>query len=308
MASHGAAGAMTTGASAAAAAHDDDLKEIIVTGREPRYVSPTLRDRIGRIWAPVYINGKGPFRLVLDTGASHSGITAIVADVLGVPADTSPPILLHGVTGSGFVPTIRVDTLSVGDLDVNSALLPILADAFGGAQGVLGADGLADKRVFIDFQHDRISITYSRGEKATHGFVVVPFHSARGALILIGAQVGSVHANAIVDTGAQVTIANLALRAALRHADNISYGERDKIQGVTMDVEDGMLAATPTITVGGIGISNANVTYADMAIFQQWRLQNDPTIIIGMDVLGLLDTLIIDYRRHELQIRMHGAT
>jgi hypothetical protein len=26
--------------------------------------------------------------------------------------------------------------------------------------------------------------------------------------------------------------------------------------------------------------------------------------LIGMDVLGLLDTLIIDYRRHELQLRM----
>jgi hypothetical protein len=26
--------------------------------------------------------------------------------------------------------------------------------------------------------------------------------------------------------------------------------------------------------------------------------------LIGMDSLGLLDTLIIDYRRHELQLRM----
>ena len=42
---------------------------------EPRYVAPTLRDRIGRVWAPVYINGQGPLRLVLDTGASASAVT-----------------------------------------------------------------------------------------------------------------------------------------------------------------------------------------------------------------------------------------
>jgi len=31
---------------------------------------------------------------------------------------------------------------------------------------------------------------------------------------------------------------------------------------------------------------------------------SQPAILIGMDTLGLLDTLIIDYRRHELQIRL----
>ena len=45
------------------------LETVVVSAPEPRYVAPTLRDRIGRIWAPVYLIDKGPFRLVLDTGA-----------------------------------------------------------------------------------------------------------------------------------------------------------------------------------------------------------------------------------------------
>ena len=69
----------------------DELTEIMVEAREPRYVSPTRRDQIGRIWAPVMINGRGPFRLVLDTGASHSAVTALVALALGIPTDRSPP-------------------------------------------------------------------------------------------------------------------------------------------------------------------------------------------------------------------------
>ena len=128
----------------------DELTEIMVEAREPRYVSPTRRDQIGRIWAPVMINGRGPFRLVLDTGASHSAITALVALALGIPTDRSPPVILRGVTGFATVPTIRVDTLSIGDVAVDQAILPIVPDALGGAEGVLGSEGLVGKRIFID--------------------------------------------------------------------------------------------------------------------------------------------------------------
>src|SRR6478735_4525119 len=75
------------------------LEEIVITAREPRYVAPTTRDRIGRIWAPVSINGKGPYRLVLDTGATHSAVTAEAAQALGLPQSAAEQVMLHGVTG-----------------------------------------------------------------------------------------------------------------------------------------------------------------------------------------------------------------
>jgi hypothetical protein len=40
-------------------------------------------------------------------------------------------------------------------------------------------------------------------------------------------------------------------------------------------------------------------------IFEHWHLTREPALLIGMDALGLLDELIIDYRRRELQLRMH---
>ena len=40
-----------------------------------------------------------------------------------------------------------------------------------------------------------------------------------------------------------------------------------------------------------------------MHIFEHWKLTREPALLIGMDALGLLDTLIIDYRRAELQVR-----
>ena len=47
-----------------------------------------------------------------------------------------------------------------------------------------------------------------------------------------------------------------------------------------------------------------SVTYGDLYILKQWKLTHTPAILIGMDTLGLLDTLVIDYKRHELQMRM----
>jgi hypothetical protein len=282
----------------------EQLSEIMIEAREPRFVAPTRRDQIGRIWAPVLINGRGPFRLVLDTGASHSGVTAMVALALGIPTDQSPPVILRGVTGSATVPTIRVDSLSVGDVAVDSPLLPIVPDALGGAEGVLGAEGLANKRVFIDFRHDQIIITYSRNERSAHDFAAIPFRSLHGQLIVIDAMVGRVRAKAIIDTGGQMTIANLALRDALMRRSALPRGSPDEIIGTTLDVQNGELMAMPPIEFGsGITILDAGVTFADVYLFKQWKMTAEPAILIGMDALGLLDTLIIDYRRHELQMR-----
>jgi hypothetical protein len=282
----------------------DQLAEIMVEAREPRFVAPTRRDRIGRIWAPVLINGRGPFRLVLDTGASSSAVTAMVALALGMPTDQSPQVLLRGVTGEAAVPTIRVDTLSVGDLAVDSPVLPIVPDALGGAEGILGSEGLKNKRIFIDFRHDQIVITYSRDERPERGFLTVPFKLIRGQLIVVDALVGTVHAKAIIDTGGQATIGNLALRDALSEHNLGFRGKPDEIMGATLAVEKGELIDTPAIGMGSIRIRDYGVTFADVYIFKHWKFINEPAIMIGMDALGTLDTLIIDYRRHEMQIRI----
>ncbi len=44
-----------------------------------------------------------------------------------------------------------------------------------------------------------------------------------------------------------------------------------------------------------------------MYIFDRWHLMNDPTLVLGMDVLGTVDVLVIDYRLRELQIRLRHS-
>ena len=250
----------------------------------------------------MWINGKGPFRLVLDTGANHSGVTAQVAELLGVPLNESAPVLLRGVTGIVSVPTIRVDSFTVGDLTLSPAILPIVTDAMGAAEGVLAPDEFKDKRIMIDFKHDRIDVRRSHNERARSGFVTIPLEHSAAGLLMFHALAGGVRIQAIIDTGGQRTIGNLAMRDALiRHH---SQGRSGQIFDVTAESQRGEAFPSPPILLGSIEIHGALITYGEMHIFERWELTKQPALLIGMDVIGLLDTFIIDYRCHELQLRM----
>jgi Aspartyl protease len=278
----------------------DQLDEVLVQTTEPRYVSPTRRDRIGRIWAPVLIDGKGPYRMVLDTGANRSAITTRAAQSLGNAAVTTT--VVTGFTGSAIVPTLHVNSLEVGDLLIGPSNLPVLADVFGGAQGVLGFEGLENKRIYADFTHDRLEITLSHGERAKRDFMVVPLTQTPGGLLVADVRVGWVHAKAIIDTGAQGTVGNLALRDALMHHPP-KDATHEEIIGVTLDVQKGDNLLAPDIDFGSLQVKGAHITFGDMYLFQHWKLTDEPTLTLGMDLLGSFDVLIIDYNRRELQIR-----
>ncbi len=277
------------------------LSEIVIEAPEPRFVAPTRRDKIGRIWAPVMINGRGPFRLVLDTGASRSAVNTQVAEAIGIAPDFTQPVLLRGVTGIVAVPTIRVDSFSVGDVIVTPATLPIVVDALGGADGILGTDGFGDKRVYIDFRHDLITVTHSHATRAPPDFVSVPLERSGADLLTVSAHVGGVRVHAIIDTGGQATIGNEAMRQAL--VRRRAQGTRSEVIDVTNASQEGESFPSPPIELGSLRIEGARITYGDMHIFDHWHLIKEPALLIGMDTLGLLDVFIIDYRRHELQLR-----
>lgn len=278
------------------------LQELIVEGAEPRFVAKTTRDRIGRIWAPVLIDGKGPFRLVLDTGANHSAVIPATAAALGSTGSAMTTVVT-GFTGSAVVPTIAVSKMEVGDLLMGPTTLPVVADVFGGAQGVLGNEGLEGKRILADFSHDRLVIAHSHGDSGGIGFTVVNFKVIEGGLPECDVKVGGIHAKAIIDTGAQGTVGNLLLQEALmRHPPRET--KRADIIGVTLDVQSGDNVPAPQIEMGGLTISGVRIIFGDMYLFQHYHLTNKPVLLVGMDLLGSFDVLIIDYRMHQMMVKL----
>jgi len=274
---------------------------VTVEGNEPKYVAPNTLDRIGRIWAPVKINGKGPFRLVLDTSANSSAIVGSVADRLALAPQQTHKVKLIGVTGTAVVDTLSIDSMEVGDIDLGGARLPVVADVFGGAEGVLGPQNFNDKRIFVDFHKDLIRIAKSTGRLAEEGFTRIPVTMDRHQLLMFDIRVGGVKTKAILSTGGQRTIGNDSLREAL--LKRIQEGKEENIVGVTLDVTQGQSMAVPPITIGNTSFRNVHITFAEPYIFQQWKLTREPAMLIGMDIIGSLDTVVIDYKMREIHIR-----
>jgi predicted aspartyl protease len=280
------------------------LEEVKVTAPEPRYVAPTLRDRIGRIWAPVTIDGKGPLRLVLDTGASRSALTPAALNKLGIQPDLDRMVLLRGTTGSARVPTVRVGQVEIGDLLAERQTMVVVDDAFGGADGVLATTALRDRRILADFRRDRIEITRSSGERAPPGFTTLRIKLLDQHVPWVEAMVGGVRVKAVIDTGAQSTIGNLALRDALLAKRREVDPREEGVIGVTGDLQEGRSMAAPAIQLERIMVRRARINFVDLHIFQRWQLRDEPAMLLGMDVIGVLDTVILDYRRRELQVRL----
>jgi predicted aspartyl protease len=273
---------------------------------EPLYVAPTHLDRIGRILAPVKINGQGPFRFMVDTGASHSAIALRVAQSLHLTAGSSASMTLNGVTGTASVPAVQVDRLQAGDVVLEHRQLPVLEYVLANADGILGVEGFEDKRILVDFERDLITISRSRSQRPAFGFSVVPVKLRFGRLLVIDVAVGGIRAKGVIDTGSEATLGNSALARELGLRVNPKKPPTE-VFGATPDLQHGASVTIPQISLGEMHITNASVTFGDLYVFKLWELERQPAMLIGMDVLGKLGTLVIDYRRRELQIKLPRA-
>jgi hypothetical protein len=79
------------------------------------FALPTTRDHIGRVVVAATVNGKGPFRFAVDTGATHSTITPALVHVLGLKPSEAPTVVLNGITGTAQVAAVMLDKLQTGD-------------------------------------------------------------------------------------------------------------------------------------------------------------------------------------------------
>lgn len=271
-----------------------------VAGAEPVFATPTTLDRIGRILVPVTINGQGPFKMLVDTGANRTTITTDVAQKLGLNYAAAPTIILNGVTGSASVPAVEVDRMRAGDLVLEGQQVPVvLPHLIGGADGILGIAGLRDQRLVVDFKRDFVTISRSRSRYARTDELRIRADRVAGGLLGAHVRIGRVRALAVIDTGGQQTLGNRALQEALR-ADARAQAT---VYGTTEETMIGDIAAVPDIKLDGALFRHVVVAFGDFHIFDVWDLTEEPALIIGMDVLGSMDTFMIDFRLGEIHLR-----
>ena len=266
------------------------------------FALPTTHDHIGRVVVATMVNGKGPFRFIVDTGATHSTVSPGLVRALGLQPAEVPSIVLNGITGTAQVAAVTIDSLQTGDLTVDQLVVPVVwAPVMAGADGILGAAGLTGKSLSVDFVRNRVRI--SRGVEMAVRADALKIHAARvtHGLMTLSMQVGRVHGLAVIDTGSERTLGNPALRDALKLRTRTGAEALvTSVYGATAQVERGEIWRAPTILIDTLRINDVQVVYGDFHIFKVWQMQDTPAMIVGMDVLGTVTSLGIDFRNEDV--------
>ena len=117
----------------------------------------------------VYINGEGPYDLVLDTGATLTCVDQRVASELALPRAAAAVGYGAGVGGSGAVSLVRVDSLRLGEARAERMTACVLdlqhlqalhgiGSAGSSVHGLLGLNFLRNFRVSLDFERNVVSL------------------------------------------------------------------------------------------------------------------------------------------------------
>jgi hypothetical protein len=269
------------------------------------YAEATRPDELGRIVVPVMLSKQGPFHFMLDTGATRTAIAARTVAQLGLQPDQQQRVLLRGVSGVKRVPTVVLQKLEAGSMQFDQLRVPVLSGrVMEGLDGVIGADTLNTHRVSADFRNDRIRISDGSDGRADKRYQVVAFKRISRPLVMIDVLVGPVRARAVIDTGGAHTLGNNALLGALRSrfGGNLPGTVQSRVADATDTLQPALLAPVPYLVFGPVALANLPVSFGDFSIFDIWGINDRPTLLLGMDVLGMLDGMIIDYPRKELHI------
>ncbi|MBA3667465.1 MAG: aspartyl protease family protein [Sphingomonas sp.] len=261
-----------------------------------------------RMTVEVRVNGRGPYRFLVDSGADSSVVGLRIARELQLPVGT--PAILHATTGSAQVDRVLVDELSLGQSTVRDLELPALREQDLGGEGLIGIDALVEQRLMMDFEKRVIRAEDARQPaKLVHGEIVVTARRRRGQLILTQVSAAGLPIEAVVDTGSEITIGNLALR------DRLIRGNRNKfvtvavigVTGATMNLQ---LARVDELRLGSVTLRDVPIAFADVPPFALFGLSKEPALLLGTDLLETFRRVSLDFRARKVrfQLRRCGST
>ena len=152
-----------------------------------------------------------------------------------------------------------------------------------------------------------ISPSQRREENWPDGEIVVMGRRHFGRLVLIDSEVDGQRVWVIVDTGSQISVANTALRDALRRRGRLGATHPVELMSIT----GGRLTAEYTIArrirIGGVNIVRLPIAFADVHPFRQLELMDRPALLLGMDALQLFDRVSVDFANRRVRLLLDAV-
>ena len=258
-----------------------------------------------RLTVEVGVNGTGPYRFVVDSGADSSVIGSRLASALRLPPGR--PALLNGVTESRRVERVLVDALQLGPSAFRDLELPRLDERDIGATGMIGLDALVEQRLMLDFEKRKISVDDAKKPAPRmDGEIVVTARLKRGQLILTQVSANRLPLDAVVDTGSEITIGNMALRNQIvrRHQAVLEPIEVIGVTGKAIKLE---MATVRELRVGGVIMNNVPVAFADVPPFEVFGLEAKPALLLGTDLMENFRKVSLDFKARKVRFQLRSC-
>jgi predicted aspartyl protease len=252
----------------------------------------------------VRIDGRGPYRFVIDTGADRSVLATDVAAELNLKH--AGRALMEGVVRAMAADTVTVNTLSFGPIKCQNLVIPTLPRSMLRADGYLGLDALDGHRVTFDFKNRRLRVIEPRSRLSALWVrpdeTRVRTSGSAGHLRAVDCLVDGVTATAFVDTGAEVSAGNSSLLAALSiRKSKISESDPVTLTDITGGQISGYVTLVEMIQLKELQFTGCPLVIADFKIFDVWGLREHPALLIGMNILRRFSIVSIDYGLKELR-------
>ena len=255
-------------------------------------------ERFRRLTVPVMIDGKGPYRFMIDTGAQSTVVARSVADELGL-VERRRAVLI-GALSQQEVETVDLNNFLVGDRSFSLLDAPIVeGEHIGGVDGILGVDMLQQQSVLFDFEEPRMAVVESAEAPANDFQIVVRARKKLGKLVVWRAVIDRVSTRVIIDTGAQSSIGNLALQSRLHRADPLGVTSMIDVNGEESPVE---MRLGDELKMDDVTIRNVPIVFADSPTFRALDLDDSPALILGMDALRLFRRVAIDFSKGRIML------
>jgi hypothetical protein len=253
----------------------------------------------------VMLNGKGPYNFVVDTGAELTVLADTVVAELGLPAGA--PITVEGVTGRIQTHLVPLQELAVGPFRHEHMKLPVLPRRFLEADGFLGLDVINGSRVTFDFLDKALRIERPKVRFESNGNMATRVRTSGkdGRLKAANCRVDNIRATAFIDTGAELSVGNPALEAALRkRRRGLTVLGPATLRDITGTQIMGELIAIREIAMQDLVFTSGALVVADVPSFDTFGLKNEPAVLIGMDYLRQFARVSIDYRLKEIRFEL----
>lgn len=258
-----------------------------------------------RLTVDVGLNGTGPYRFVVDSGADTSVIGTRLAQALALPA--AQPVMLNAMTETREVERVQVDTLRLGNSEFHALELPKLEESHIGAVGMIGLDALVEQRLSLDFDKRRIRVDDARLRAPRwDGEIVVTARLKRGQLILTQVKARNLELDAVIDTGSEVTIGNSALLAKISRRRDIKV-IRAEIMGVTGKSVPIDLVYIRELRIGAITMTNVPIAFADVPPFKVFGLDQRPAMLLGTDLMENFRKISLDFRARKVRFQLRNC-